>query len=134
MARFRLVISLVVIGFVIAGSGTSGFGAAPALYAQEPSATDEIVPLGPGVTPPRVTRQTQPNHPPKGFRISGTVLISVIVTPQGEAKDPKVLKSLEKEIDQSAVEAVMKWQFAPATKDGKPVATRVSVEIRFHDM
>ena len=76
----------------------------------------------------------QPNHPPKGFRISGTVLLSVVVTQQGEPKDPKVVKSLEKDIDQSALEAVMKWQFSPATKDGKPVATRVSVEIRFHDM
>ena len=129
MGCFRLVISLFVISF-----GTFGFGPGAALFGQEVPKTDEIVSLGPGVTPPRVTRQVQPNHPPKGFRISGAVLISVIVNTQGEAKEPKVLKSLEKDIDQSAIEAVLKWQFAPATKDGKPVSTRVSVEIRFHDM
>ncbi len=98
------------------------------------AAGDEVVPIGPGVVPPRVTRQVQPEHPAKGFKISGAVLISVVVTPEGAPKDVKVVKSLEKEIDQSAMDAVMKWQFAPAMKDGKPVATRVTVEIRFHDM
>ncbi|MCU1328418.1 MAG: TonB family protein [Bryobacterales bacterium] len=102
---------------------------APALAADE-----DVVPLGPGVTPPHVTKQVNPVHPAKGFRISGTVLLSVIVSSQGEAKEPRVLRSLEKDIDQSAIEAVLKWQFTPGSKDGKPVATRVSIEIRFHDM
>jgi protein TonB len=86
------------------------------------------------VTPPRVTKQVSPVHPPKGFRISGTVLLSVVIGSQGEPKEAKVLRSLEKDIDQSAIDAVMKWQFSPAIKDGKPITTRVSIEIRFHDM
>ncbi|HXJ43693.1 MAG TPA: energy transducer TonB [Bryobacteraceae bacterium] len=99
-----------------------------------PATEEPIVPMGAGVTPPRVTRQASPEHPAKGFRISGSVLISLVVSSKGEPKDPKVVRSLEKEIDQSAIDAVMKWQFAPAIKDGNPVATRVTVEIRFHDM
>ena len=52
----------------------------------------------------------------------------------GEPKDVHVVKSLEKDVDQSAVDAVQKWRFEPARKDGQPVAVKVSVEIRFHDM
>lgn len=98
------------------------------------TADEPVVAMVPGVTPPRVTSQAAPEHPAKGFRISGTVLISLVVTSRGEPKEPRVVRSLEKDIDQSALDAVMKWQFAPAMRDGKPVATRVTVEIRFHDM
>jgi protein TonB len=90
--------------------------------------------VGAGVSQPRVVRQVQPEHPARGFRISGTVLIGLVVGSNGEPRDVHVVKSLEKEIDQSAVEAVQKWRFEPAKKDGKPVAVKVSVEIRFHDM
>jgi protein TonB len=104
-------------------------------FAQTPAQSDEtVVPLGPGVTPSRVVRQVQPEHPAKGFRISGTVLISLVVSSTGAPKDVRIARSLEKDIDQSAVDAVQKWQFEPARKDGQPVATKVTVEIRFHDM
>lgn len=97
-------------------------------------AGEEIFQIGPGISTPRVVRQTQPEHPAKGFRISGTVLIGLVVSSAGEPREVHVVKSLEKDIDQSAVEAVSKWRFEPALKDGRPVAVRLSVEIRFHDM
>jgi TonB family protein len=34
-------------------------------------------------------------------------------------------------LDQKAVEAVRKWKFEPAMKDGKPVAVQISVEVNF---
>ena len=99
-----------------------------------PAADEEVYQVGPGITQPKVVQQVQPDHPAKGFRISGAVLIGLIVGSNGEPRDVHVVKSLEKEIDQSAVEAVRKWRFEPARKDGVPVAVRVAVEIRFHDM
>jgi periplasmic protein TonB len=103
--------------------------------APPPAASDEeVFQVGQGVTAPKVLRQVQPEHPAKGFRISGVVLIGMVVSSTGEPKEVHVVKSLDKDIDQSAVDAVMKWRFDPAKKDGKPVAVRVSVEIRFHDM
>jgi protein TonB len=95
---------------------------------------DEVYQVGPGVTQPRVLQQVQPEHPARGFRISGTVLIGLVVGSNGEPRDVHVVKSLEKDIDESAVNAVRKWRFEPAKKEGKPVAVRVTVEIRFHDM
>ncbi|MDQ1468721.1 MAG: periplasmic protein TonB [Bryobacterales bacterium] len=111
------------------------FSIALAAHGQNPApAGEEVYQVGAGVSQPKVIRQVQPEHPARGFRISGAVLIGLVVGSNGEPRDVHVVKSLEKEIDQSAVEAVQKWRFEPAKKDGKPVAAKVSVEIRFHDM
>jgi len=98
------------------------------------SEDEKVYTVGNGVTTPRVTHQVDPEHPARGFRISGTVLIGLIITSKGEPKEVHVVRSLEKDVDDAAVEAVKQWHFAPATKDGKPVAVKIDVEIRFHDM
>lgn len=36
------------------------------------------------------------------------------------------------EVDRSAVECVKKFRFAPATLDGKPVATEATLKMNFH--
>jgi TonB family protein len=95
---------------------------------------EKIYTVGNGVTTPRVTHQVSPEHPARGFRISGTVLIGLVITSKGEPKEVHVVRSLEKDVDDAAVEAVKQWHFDPATKDGKPVAVKMNVEIRFHDM
>jgi protein TonB len=98
---------------------------------------EQVWDMGPGITPPRVTHQVTPQNKPeddKGFRISGTVLVGLVVSSRGEPKDVHVVKSLDKDIDQSAIEAVKQWHFDPAKKGDQPVAVRVTVEIRFHSM
>jgi periplasmic protein TonB len=99
-------------------------------------ADDEAVyDLGPGVTPPRVIKQTAPQYPNgRGVRAVGSVIIALVVSSKGLPKDPHVVKSLDKDLDQSAVDAVKEWRFAPAQKDGKAIAVRVSLQIEFHSM
>jgi TonB family protein len=48
--------------------------------------------------------------------------------------DVHAVKSLDKEIDQTAVEAVQQWRFEPGKKGDRPVAVRITVEIRFHSL
>ncbi len=98
------------------------------------SQPEPVYELGKGVEPPRPVHQVSPEHSSKGFRVSGTVLIGLVVSSHGEPGEVHVIRSLEKDVDQSAVDAVKQWRFEPATKDGKPVAVKISVEIRFHDM
>jgi protein TonB len=98
------------------------------------SEDEKVYTVGKGVTTPRVTHQVDPEHPARGFRISGAVLIGLVITSKGEPKEVHVVRSLEKDVDDAAVEAVKQWHFDPATKDGKPVAVKIDVEIRFHDM
>jgi TonB family protein len=105
-----------------------------AVAGQQKPDEEEVYEIKDGITPPRVAHQVAPEHPTAGFKISGTVLIGLVVSSHGDPKNVHVVRSLDKDVDQSAVDAVKQWRFEPATKDGKPVAVRVSVEIRFHDM
>jgi TonB family protein len=43
----------------------------------------------------------------------------------------RVQRGLGMGLDQKAVEAVKQWKFDPATKDGKPVAVQINVEVNF---
>jgi protein TonB len=127
MARIRHGASLTLAAAVL-------FALVWTLPAGAQSEDEKVYAVGNGVTTPRVTHQVDPEHPARGFRISGTVLIGLVITSKGEPKEVHVVRSLEKDVDDAAVEAVKQWHFAPATKDGKPVAVKIDVEIRFHDM
>lgn len=108
--------------------------AAPLLCAQT-NDDETVYDLGPGVVPPRVIKQVNPHYPTDhGVRAVGSVIIALIVSSRGFPKDPHIAKGLDKELDESAVIAVKEWRFAPAEKDGKAVAVRVSVQIEFHSM
>jgi TonB family protein len=89
-----------------------------------------------GIAPPKLIKHVDPQYPPDwdGVRVKGNVGIAVVVNSQGLPRDPKVIKSLEKNLDQFAVDAVKQWRFAAARKDGKPVAVRIAIEIEFHSM
>ena len=107
----------------------------PAQTVAQTNDDEAVYDLGPGVTPPRVIKQTAPQYPNgRGVRASGSVIIGLIVSSKGLPKDPHILKSLDKDLDQSAVDAVKEWRFAPAQKDGKAIAVRVSLQIEFHSM
>jgi TonB family protein len=96
---------------------------------------ETVYDLGPGVTPPRVIKQVNPHYPTnRGVRAVGSVIIALVVSSKGLPKDPHVVKGLDKDLDESAVNAVKEWLFAPAQKNGKAVAVRVSVQIEFHEM
>lgn len=96
---------------------------------------EAVYDLGPGITPPRIVKQVNPHYSTdKGVRATGSVIIGVIVNSKGMPKDPRVEKGIDKDVDQSAVDAVKQWRFTPAQKNGTPIAVRVSVQIQFHDM
>ena len=96
---------------------------------------EAVYDIGPDVTPPRVIKQVNPRYSTsKGVRAVGSVIIALVVSSKGMPKDPHVVKGIDTDLDQSAVDAVKEWRFAPAQKNDKPIAVRVSVEIRFHEM
>ena len=75
-----------------------------------------------------------PDYSNKGRedRIGGTVVMDVVVTPEGRATDVIVIKSPGGGLEEKAMEAAKSWRFRPA-KDvtGNPVAVRVQVEVTF---
>ena len=66
-------------------------------------------------------------------KFQGTMTLILVVTPEGRAKDIKVLKPLPYGLTESAIKTVKKWRFKPATgPDGKPAAVRQKIDISFH--
>ncbi len=62
----------------------------------------------------------------------GTVLLRLIVQPDGRATDISVVKGLGLGLDEKAIEAVRTWRFKPAIGPGnKPVAVWVDIEVVF---
>ena len=68
------------------------------------------------------------------MRVAGSVTIGLVVTSRGLPESVQVIKSLEKDVDQSAVDAVKQWRFDPGKKEGKAVAVRIALEFDIHSM
>jgi periplasmic protein TonB len=95
----------------------------------------EVVNPGPGVTLPTVVKRVNPDYTPDAqrARIEGTVLLGVVILANGGVDNVVVERSLDPTfgLDQQAIKAMKQWEFKPGTKDGKPVAVRVHVEMTF---
>jgi len=89
--------------------------------------------VGGGVSDPVPLSTAQPEYSDDGrkARIQGTVELLIIVNSDGTVKFDSVRKSLGYGLDQKAIDAVRKWRFVPSKKDGKPVASYVSVLVNF---
>jgi periplasmic protein TonB len=88
---------------------------------------------GEGVTTPRAIYDRNPEYSEEArkSRTQGTVVLSVIVDAAGNARNVRVVRSLGMGLDQKAIEAVERWKFQPAIKDGYAVAVQVNVEVNF---
>jgi protein TonB len=101
--------------------------------AATPFDTCRYLTLGPGIKPPRATSAPNPEYPEaaRQAKLSGTVIVALAVNENGRVDDVRVVRSSNNEFDRNAMDAGRKWQFVPATKDGKPVAVQLDTEMRF---
>jgi TonB family protein len=85
------------------------------------------------IKPPRALRTPEPKYSKsaKEQRIEGIVVVDITIGSNGQVSDPKVVRPLEPSLDANAIEAVKKWEFVPAIKDGRPVAVRMNIEISY---
>ena len=61
----------------------------------------------------------------------GSILMWLVVGPEGRPHNIRAQRSLGMGLDEKAVAAVNTWRFQPATLNGQPVAVEVNVEVRF---
>lgn len=61
----------------------------------------------------------------------GEVLVSFVVTKEGNVRDLKVLKATHESFATAAKQAVLQWRYQPTMKDGEPVESRYEVPITF---
>ena len=88
---------------------------------------------GTGIVPPRASSAPDPEYTEdaRRERFRGRVLLCVVVGSDGEPRNIWVVRTLGHGLDGTAVEAVKHWKFSPATKNGEPVASVVSIESSF---
>jgi len=101
-----------------------------------PSAfTEQIYEPGPGIENPQVLEMVQARYTTEAQRreIEGRVLVSAVVLPDGTVGDVQVVESLDASygLDRSAVDAARRWRFTPGTREDRPVAVRVVIELTF---
>jgi TonB family protein len=66
-------------------------------------------------------------------KYQGICVIALIVDAQGNPQNVHVIRTLGMGLDEKAMEAVRKYKFKPAMKDGRtPVPTMITVEVDFH--
>jgi len=89
--------------------------------------------VGGDVKPPKKISFPSPQYTEiaRKARISGVVIVEAIIDKQGNVTNVKVLKGLPMGLDQSAVDAVQRWKFEPATLNGKPVAVIYNLTVNF---
>lgn len=90
--------------------------------------------IGGAVSAPVLVYSIDPEFSDEARRAKyqGVVLISIIVDAQGNPQNPRVVRALGMGLDEKALEAVKKFRFKPAMKDGKtPVPVPITVEVNF---
>jgi TonB family protein len=76
----------------------------------------------------------RPDYSEEGYKAKymGTVLLRVLITPEGKATNISVMKGPGLGLDEKAIEAVRAWRFRPSLgPNGRPVAAWNTVEITF---
>ena len=112
------------------GSG-SGHGLGPGSNA---GTGGGIFHVGGGVSSPRPVYAPDPEYSDEArkAKYQGTVVLHLIIGPDGRPRDIRIQRSLGLGLDEKAIETVRTWRFDPARKDGQPVAVAINVEVNFN--
>jgi TonB family protein len=89
--------------------------------------------VGGSVRPPVLTYAADPEYTEaaRKAKLSGNVIVALIVDSAGEPQNVRVARGLGNELDEKAVEAVQQYRFKPATRNGEPVPANLNVEVNF---
>ncbi|MBZ5595255.1 MAG: energy transducer TonB [Acidobacteriia bacterium] len=91
-------------------------------------------PRGAGrLRPPVPLHKVDPKYQPAAIteRVEGKVQVSGVIRADGRVDLVRILKSVDPRLDQSAEDALRKWEFEPAIRNGSPVEVDLVAEIPF---
>ena len=79
------------------------------------------------------TRKVDPAYPQQLMRenVHGTVILYAVIHADGSVGNIRVLRGVDERLDRFASEAIARWQFQPATKNGAPVDVEATFQIPF---
>ncbi len=103
--------------------------------AAETNSDAPMVPPRPTATPARLVVRVSPVYPETGRRSNAParVVVEVTVTTQGATEKASIIESTapDEGFEQSALAAIEKWRYEPATQNGQPVEQRIRIVINF---
>jgi TonB family protein len=93
----------------------------------EPGAPREI-------RPPVAVHKVDPKYVAAALdeKVEGTVRLSAVIRKTGRVDSVQLLQHLDTRLDHTAEEALAKWEFEPAQRDGTAVDVDAVFEIPFH--
>jgi TonB family protein len=98
-----------------------------------PMETGGVYRVGGGVSAPVLLSKVEPAYSPEALaaQFQGTVVLSVVIRPDGRVYNIQVVRSLGLGLDEQAAEAVTQWKFEPGKRGGAPVAVGATIEVNF---
>lgn len=90
-------------------------------------------PLSAAVQDAKPVSQTAPIYSSdlRASCVEGQVVVSFTITAKGDVINPAVVSSTDRRLEAPALEAVRKWKFEPASKDGVAVRVRALQPLAF---
>jgi TonB family protein len=87
----------------------------------------------PDVRPPVPRHKVDPAYVRSAVdeRIEGIVRLSAVIGKDGRVEQIEMLSGIDARLDRSAEEALGKWLFEPALRDGVPIAVDAVFEVPF---
>jgi TonB family protein len=87
----------------------------------------------PSVAGPVPLRKVDPKYPPAFIhaKVQGDVILYAIIRRDGSVDSIQVVRSLDPQLDQNAMEALARWKFQAAQREGRSVELAAIVRIPF---
>ena len=97
-----------------------------------PAAAQQVVRVGGNVKAPRPVKHVDAVYPEeaKAAGVSGVVIIEALVGTNGSVAEAHILRSVPM-LDQSALDAVLQWEYEPTLLNGEPVEVLMTVTVNF---
>lgn len=88
----------------------------------------------PNMQAPRPLRKVDPKYIPAALdeKVEGKVRLAAVIRKDGRVDHVELLQHLDTRLDQSSLEALAKWEFEPAVRNGAPIDVDAVFEIPFH--
>jgi TonB family protein len=98
-----------------------------------PAAAGGVYKVGVGVSAPVVIYKKDPEYSEEARKglLWGTVVLQIVVGPDGLPHNIRVVRPLGMGLDEKAVETVSVWRFRPGVRQGNPVAVLATIEVNF---
>ncbi len=115
-----------------AKSDLSSFGAAGEFLQRHPFSYAGLPPEA-GVVPARVLKQVAPTFPAGASRFgAGDLVVQIVINGQGRPTLPRIIHPLQAPaLSLAALEALKRWQFQPARRNGEPVPAVVDLTVHY---